>query len=373
MEWVGLMSQLILFKEHQKKDKTFLLEIQLNYPEKLNVLNQEIIFALNKAVKAYKNREDLSAIFIHSAGERAFSAGGDVVELYHRMLENKSKPLEPVKDFFKTEYETNYLLQQIEKPVVVWGNGVVMGGGAGLFMSGSHPIATETTLFAMPEITIGFFPDVGASDFLTKIPNHLGLYLALTACRLNARSMQFLNLNKWFFSHKDKGKVFDFLKEQTFEDKKDFDFQFQSFYKAPDFLSQQEGWLEKFEKEILQCLSFKNLNSFYDYTSQLELPDKQWEQNRQNLLKASPSSLAIIFEQFKRARKCKDKKTLFEMETVIAFNISLKPDFREGVRALLVDKTKDPQWKPKHVDLIDPEEIEKYFVPQDSWDYQIKL
>ena len=367
------MSKFILFTEYKKVDGSVLLEVQLNYPEKLNVLNQEMIFTLNKAVKNWNKREDLSAVFIHSAGEKAFSAGGDVVELYHRMSANKKNPLDPVKDFFKTEYETDYLLHQMDKPVVLWGNGIVMGGGMGLFMSASHSIATEQSLFAMPEVTIGFFPDVGASHFLTKAPNNLGKYVALTACRLNAKSLQYLDLSKWFFYHKDKQKVFNFLKENTFKDKKDFDFQFQSFYKAPDFLKQQDCWIERFEKEILQCLAFKNLNSFYDYLSQLDLPDKQWEQNRQNFMKGSPSSLAIIFEQFKRAKRETDLKALFEMETMIAFNISLRSDFKEGVRALLVDKTKDPQWNPAGVHQLNTEEVEQYFTAQADWDLSLTI
>ena len=366
------MSEFILFTEHKKTDGSFLMEVQINYPQKLNVLNQEIIFALNKAVKSWIKREDLSAVFIHSAGERAFSAGGDVVELYHHILKNKREPLSPVKDFFKTEYETDYLLHKMDKPIVLWGNGIVMGGGMGLFMSASHPIATENSLFAMPEITIGFFPDVGASHFLTQTPKNLGLYIALTACRFNAKTLQYLNLGQWFFEHKDKQAVFDFLKQNTFKDKKDFDFQFQSFYKTPSFLDQQECWIEKFEKEILQCLAFKNLKSFYDYLSQLDLPDKQWEQNRQSFLKASPSSLAIIFEQLKRAKRETDLKALFEMEALIAFNISLKSDFKEGVRALLVDKTKDPQWSPANVHQLNMEEIKQYFTAQEGWDYKIK-
>lgn len=367
------MSNCILFKEHKKKDGSFLLEVQINYPQKLNVLNQEIITAFNKAVKSWKGREDLSAVFIHSAGEKAFSAGGDVVELYHRLQKNKKNPLAPVKDFFQKEYETDYLLREINLPVVLWGNGIVMGGGLGLFMSASHPIATENSLFAMPEAGIGFFPDVGASYFLTKTPQNLGQYIALTGCRFNSKTLQYLNLGRWFFNHKDKQKVFEFLKENIFKDKKDFDFQFQSFYKAPGFLNQQESWIEKFEKEIRQCLAFKNLHSFYDYLSQLDLPEEQWEQNRQSFLKASPSSLAVIFEQFKRAKKEQDLKALFEMETLIAFNISLRPDFKEGVRALLVDKTKDPKWNPASVHQLDAEELQQYFTAQSGWDYSLKV
>ena len=216
-----------------------------------------------------------------------------------------------------------------------------------------------------------FFPDVGASYFLSQIPKRLGLYLALTACRWNARSAQYLNLSSWFFENKDKQKVFDFLKQNSFKNRADFDIQFKDFYKEPEFLSSQECWIEKNKSEILKALEFKNLNSFYDYFSQVSLEDKQWEQNRQNFLKASPSSLAIVFEQLKRANRQTDRKQLFEMESIVAMNMSRQNDFPEGVRALLIDKTKDPQWKPSHVDEIEPEEIEKYFKPIEGWDYSL--
>ena len=370
------MSDPILFKEHEKSDSTLLLEIQINRPSKLNALNLEMIQKLNQEIKKWREREELSVVFIHSSGDKAFCAGGDVVQIYSKIKASREKNQDPAlstKDFFHTEYETDYMLSQFPKPVILWGNGLVMGGGMGLFMSSSHPIATESSLFAMPEVSIGFFPDVGASYFLSQISSRLGLYLALTACRFRASSARFLNLTSWFFEDKDKPRVFDFLKNNSFKSTVDFDIQFKDFYKEPAFLPTQECWIEKFKPEILKALEFKNLSSFYDYFSQVILEDKQWEQNRQNFLKASPSSLAVVFEQFKRANRQTNRKILFEMESVIARNMSCRSDFPEGIRALLMDKTKDPKWNPNHVDEIDPEEISKYFIPQEGWDYSLKV
>ena len=194
-----------------------------------------------------------------------------MAQLYSDIKVSREKGLDPAlsaQDFFHTEYETDYMLSQFPKPIVLWGNGIVMGGGMGLFMSSSHPIATENSLFAMPEVSIGFFPDVGASYFLSQIPHRLGQYLALTACRFKARSAQFLNLTPWFFYHADKQKLFNFLKDMAFTNKEDFDIQFKSFYKQPDFLSAQDCWIESFKKEILKALEFRDINSFYNYFSQ---------------------------------------------------------------------------------------------------------
>ena len=368
------MSDFILLKEYQKTDSTILLEIQLNNPSKLNALNLEMIQILHKEIKKWKDRKDLSVVFIHATGERAFCAGGDVAQLYSKIKTSKEQGLDPAlstRDFFHTEYEMDYMLSQFPKPIVLWGNGIVMGGGMGLFMSSSHPIATESSLFAMPEVSIGFFPDVGASYFLSQIPNNLGLYLALTACRFNARTAQFLEMTPWFFENESKQKVFDFLKNSMFKDSRDFDIQFKNFYKPPNFLSTQDCWIKESEKEILKALEFKNLNSFYDYFSQTVLEDKQWERNRKNFLKSSPSSLAVVFDQLKRSKRQTNRKALFEMESVIAMNMSCRSDFPEGVRALLIDKTKNPKWNPNHVDNIEPEEIKKYFIPKSAWDYKL--
>ncbi|MBC6416060.1 MAG: enoyl-CoA hydratase/isomerase family protein [Bdellovibrionales bacterium] len=368
------MKEFILFTEHKKSDQTILLEVKLNNPKKLNALNYEMIESLNREFSKWIHREDLSAVFIHCVEGRAFCAGGDIVGLYHLIQENKKheeKLLSVVKDFFHKEYTTNYLLRQFNKPIVLWGDGIVMGGGMGLFMSASHPVATENSLFAMPEVSIGFFPDVGASYFLTRLRKDLGKYLALTACLWNAKTNQFLGLNKWFFEHKDKQKIFDFLKQKSFKDKKDFDVQLQSIYKTPDFLSQQSCWIQEFEKEIVKYLEFEDLKTFYDHFSQSDFSDKQWNKNLQNFLKASPTSLALVFEQFKRAKKQEDLKALFEMETIIAFRTCLKHDFSEGIRALLVDKTKKPYWNPSHVHQIEFDQINEYFIPQADWDYKI--
>ena len=370
------MTDLIVFKEHKKADDRILLEVQLNHPKKLNALNRSMIQSLRQELGKWKTREELSAIFIHSNNEKAFCAGGDVAELYHKISECQKQNQDPVpvaREFFHTEYESNYLMTQFPQPIVVWGDGIVMGGGLGLFMSASHPIATENSLFAMPEVGIGFFPDVGASYFLNQIPNQLGKYLALTSCRWNARGAKFLGLKPWFFEHRDKQKVFDFLKNRSFKSASDFDFQFRALKKEPEFLSQQTCWIEDFEKEILKALQFKDIISFYDYFSQMEVKDSQWIKNCQAFLKASPISLAVVFEQLKRTQKETDLRNIFEMDSMLALHFSCSGDFLEGVRALLIDKCKKPQWNPQLIEEIEPEMIRSYFTPKPEWDCSLKV
>ena len=363
-------------REHKKPDSSILLEIELNNPKKLNVLNLDIIYNLNKTIKAWQNRTDLSVVFIHSAGEKAFCAGGDVVEVYSKILEYRNKGLDPalaVKDFFQTEYETDYMLFNFQKPVILWGNGIVMGGGMGLFMASSYPILTETSRLAMPEISIGFFPDVGASYFLNQIPQEFGRYLALTGCHLNASEACFLNLTNWTFLQKDKPMLFDFLKKNSFKNKFEFHNKFNEFYKKPQFLIEQNCWIKTFKEEIVKALKFKSLEAFYDYFSQIQLENKKWEKNRQNFLKASPRSLALIFEQLKRSKNQKDLKVLFEMEMVIALHMARSSDLSEGVRALLIDKTDDPQWSPNRIEDLEQSEIDRYFQEEEGWNCSLQV
>ena len=120
-------------------------------------------------------------------------------------------------------------------------------------------------------------------------------------------------------------------------------------------------------------MEFKDIKSFYNYFSKAKREDKKWEQNRQNFLKASPTSLAVIFEQFKRAREQKDLKSLFEMEATIAMNKARNSDFPEGIRALLIDKTKDPKWKPSRVEDLESSEIEKYFKTPEDLDCSLRV
>lgn len=366
----------ILFREHKKPDASILLEVQLNNPKKLNVLNLEMVLKFNEQIRFWEKREDLSALFIHSAGDKAFCAGGDVAEVYTNILESKKQGKDPalaVQSFFQTEYETNYRLYHFPKPVVLWGNGFVMGGGLGLFMSSSYSFLTENSLLSMPEISIGFFPDVGASYFLNQIEKGLGRYLALTACRLNTAEAHNLKLSPWVFLNQEKDNVFDFLFHASFKDKESFDRQLQKYYKEPEFLSGQSNWIKDFEQDILKALEYQDVKSFSKYLSLTKKEDKKWEQNRENFFKGSPNSLAVIFEQLKRAKGEKSLKALFEMETVLAMNIARNRDFPEGVRAMLIDKDKSPQWKPAHIEDLSLSEIKGYFEPLEHWSCKLKV
>ena len=282
------MSEFLNVKEHKTKQNKILLEIEINNESKLNVLNKEIIFTLNQTLKSFEKREDLSLIFIHSAGDRAFSAGGDVVEVVKGVedLKKKGQDILPVvESFFKTEYETDLKMREFKKPIVVWGSGIVMGGGLGLFMAASHPIVTETSMLSMPEISIGFFPDVGASYFLNKLPHPFSLWLPLTAYRLNAKEALFLGMSSSFFSSSRKEEVFSFLKDNSFSSKEDLTLKLKSLEEESQVLLEQKSWLKDWENKIKQALEKEDAKSFSQFMKESEEEDKTWNFCKKNVSK----------------------------------------------------------------------------------------
>jgi enoyl-CoA hydratase/carnithine racemase len=126
-------------------------------------------------------------VILQGEGDRAFCAGGDVVAMYHAMQANPNTVPASLQDFFTREYQLDYLIHNYKKPLLVWGNGIVMGGGLGLMSGASHRVVTESARIAMPEITIGLYPDVGGSWFLNQMPECCGVFFGLTGASINAR------------------------------------------------------------------------------------------------------------------------------------------------------------------------------------------
>ena len=154
----------------------------LNRPKVLNSLSHGIILEMERVMPEWEKDPSIKAVVLRGAGDRAFSAGGDVAGLYREMRDNPSGTVR--RDFFRDEYIVNRRIYRFAKPWISLIDGIDMGGGVGLSVHGSHSVASEKFLFAMPETTIGLFPDVGGGYFLTRLPGALGTFLALTSHRL---------------------------------------------------------------------------------------------------------------------------------------------------------------------------------------------
>ena len=165
----------------------------LNRPAVLNVIDMKLIKALHKQLEAWRAIQAITAVLVRGAGERAFCAGGDVRAVYEHRGDDAF-----MHEVYHVEYILDDAIARYSKPYIVLMSGIVMGGGCGISVHGSHRVVTETTQLAMPECRIGLFPDIGASYFLARCPGELGLYLALTGARIGAADALYLGLADYF-------------------------------------------------------------------------------------------------------------------------------------------------------------------------------
>ena len=339
--------------------------ITLNSEATLNSLNLEMIESLSATMALWKNSSEVACIFIQGAGDKALCAGGDVRQLYDNIIAQRQVDATQVAagcfDFFSKEYALNYEIQTYPKPIVVWGHGIVMGGGIGVMVGASHRIVTERSKLAMPEITIGLFPDVGATWFLNRMPSAYGMYLGLTGARLDAADCRFLGLADYYVESTAKQSIIDALLQAqwTTDTGKQLDEILGNLSKNYTLgVSQAEA-----HQSFIQ--QFENVQTVKEFRSILvNFPEKDsWiEAGMQSFIKGSPSSAHIIFRQLNDGKEY-SLAQVFQTELNLACQCCIHPDFAEGVRALLVDKDQSPKWQPATLEDVTSDWVESYFKP----------
>ena len=182
------MSDCVLFSEIETRCGRVIARATLNAPKALNALSLEMIQTLSKQMDEWEQRDDVVAIWLDGAGGKAFCAGGDIVQMHKSMVKHAGEGRNPfTEQYFAEEYALDYRLHTSRIPVVVFGDGIVMGGGMGLLQGADFRLVTPRSRMAMPEITIGLFPDVGGSWFLNRLPGRAGVFLGLTGVHINGR------------------------------------------------------------------------------------------------------------------------------------------------------------------------------------------
>ncbi|MBT2739052.1 enoyl-CoA hydratase/isomerase family protein [Bacillus sp. ISL-7] len=332
--------------------------IRLNRPRALNSLNVEMVTAVYKQLKEWKQDSRIALICIYGEGEKGLCAGGDMRTLYD-LKENGVEAY--AEQFFSTEYPMDYEIHHYPKPVVVYMNGIVMGGGVGLSIGASHRIVTETTKWAMPEMNIGFFPDVGASYFLNQMPGYIGRYLALTANILKASDVLYVGAADYYLESKGWPKLMQAIQEKRWSldsAQQEMD-QLLKQYSPPSPVP--SSLLTSMKDRIDQHFQFETIE---DIISSLKIAaDKgdEWADKTVNtILPKSPTSLKVTLRQLQKG-KGKQLCECFDMEKNVAMNFMKCPDFYEGVRAVLVDKDRKPYWNPNSLIDILEEDVERYF------------
>ncbi|MGE0251623.1 MAG: enoyl-CoA hydratase/isomerase family protein [Dongiaceae bacterium] len=327
------------------------IDLYLTRPPALNSLSLNMVRTLYERLNEWRDDPKIKGIIIRGSGDKAFCAGGDLRALY----ENRNNHEYGV-EFDTLGYSIPLLISYLGKPSAPMMDGMVMGGGAGLGIYGTHRIVTSNAVFAMPECAIGLFPDVGASRFFNHMPKGVGLYLALTGERINGADMIEYGLADYYLPRQNFRGVYQWLiaSPMMTGDAKTLDkFIREQCEKPPESgLKQQEGIIEQHfgEAETIHDL-WKNLDQ------------SEWGRQTKELLKAkSPTSLAITF----RAQQLGKTMTLEEviaMEYRLAQRCYRGHDFYEGIRAAIIDKDRQPKWQPARLEEVDPAVIEEYFAP----------
>lgn len=331
----------------------------LNSEKSLNALSLPMVELLLPQMQAWKDNNDIAMVVLQGAGDKAFCAGGDIRDLYHSMKEAPGTFQPYVTEFFTKEYTLDYLIHTFDKPVLVWGNGIVMGGGLGLMAGASHRVVTGSSRIAMPEMAIGLYPDVGGSWFLNRMPAGCGLFLGLTGASINAADAKHIDLADYFIPHEQRQKVLDALLTIRFGNTVALNHQ-----KLTDVLLHLESQtlhqqplsqIRLHQHSISALRSTESLSAAMAHIMAIPGDDSWLTKAKASLQYGSPITAHIVYRLLKLGQS-KILADSFRLELGLSVQCGKLGEFTEGVRALLIDKDQQPSWQYASVDAV-PEAV----------------
>jgi len=328
--------------------------LTLNRPEGLNALNLEMVRLLQAQLDLWLASKDVRVVVIRAAGNRAFSVGGDVRSLYDSYQAGDTTAAET---FFTEEYALDQLIHHYPKPVIALLDGYVLGGGMGL-AQGALTIATRRSRLGMPETAIGFFPDVGASYFLSRAPGGLGVYLGITGLQLSAADARYAGLLDIVVEDDGLAAV-----ELALAGLNGSDQVFSMFERQLHEMDvRPESELEQLQPAIDRHFAAGDLRSIRDSLRSEQDPAwRGWAEQTLALIETrSPLAMAVTLELLVRGKQL-SLENCFALELHLGRQWFEHGDIAEGVRALLVDKDKQPHWRVTSVDQLEERMIETFF------------
>ncbi|MDE1904612.1 MAG: enoyl-CoA hydratase/isomerase family protein [Alphaproteobacteria bacterium] len=328
--------------------------VRLNRPKALNTLSLGMYRRFVPQLVAWGDDPAVHAIVVMGEGGRAFCAGGDVRAIY----DARQRAGNDTADFFREEYSLIAHVHRFPKPYIALMNGIVMGGGAGISVNGSHRVATEKTLFAMPEVQIGLFPDVGASRFLNLCPGRLGLYLALTGRRINAVDALYGKFATHYVPSDRLPALVDALATLSWQAgraRAQIDATLARFATDPGASA-----LAAIQPDIDRIFAAPSVD---EILAALAREPAAWaKEAHAATVRASPSSLKITFRQLALGRGMNVEAAL-TLEYRLTQHVLAADDFFEGIRAALVDKDNAPRWRPDNLAGVTKKAVDGYFAP----------
>ncbi|AZZ45605.1 crotonase [Pseudomonadaceae bacterium SI-3] len=330
--------------------------LTLNRPAGLNAVTLEMVRMLHRQLQQWADDQDVVAVVLRGAGEKAFCAGGDIRSLYDSYKSGDSLH----REFFEEEYALDQYIHAYTKPLMALMNGFVLGGGMGLVQGASLRVISERTRMGMPEVGIGYFPDVGGSYFLSRLPNNLGIYMGLTGNHVNAADALYAGLADYSVPHEQ------FAELERCLDQQDWSMpplQAQTNFlvsmgctELPDapfkalFPAIEKHFAHDSVAAIRQSLAAEERPEYRDWAAEtLRVIDSR-----------SPLSVSVTLEMLRRGRTL-SLADCFAMELHLDRQWFDQGDIIEGVRALIVDKDKNPRWNPPTLEEVTPARVAAFF------------
>lgn len=330
-----------------------LRRVTLNRPNALNAITLDMAVAMTSLLRGWALDPAVGAVLLDGAGERGFCAGGDIRALYDAAKTGAVETGDSLPArFWATEYKLNVLIARYPKPVVVVMDGLVMGGGVGLSAHAEFRVVTDRSAIAMPEVQIGFFPDVGACYLLSRAPGYVGTYLALTGHRIGAADAIYCNLADVHIatdrlsalpatlancqgSHDVRARLGELAVAP-----------------APAQLPRERQWVDA-------CFGAADVEEIF---KRLHASDTdQARAAREAMRKASPTSLKVALRNLRSAPTLNRVEESFAQDYRIALACVARHDFIEGIRAAIVDKDRNPRWQPDKIEAVTPDLVDRHF------------
>lgn len=368
MSAVELSSQApVLFEERASANGKRVGVATLNAPKTLNGLSLEMTRLLDAQLRTWADDAAIACVVLQGAGEKAFCAGGDLHGLYRSMRDYRDSGAADITAntyaaaFFEEEYRLDFFIHTYPKPLLCWGHGIVMGGGIGLMSGASHRVVTERSKLAMPEITVGLFPDVGGSWLLARVPRGAGLFLALTGAPLNAGDAIYAGLVDVYLDSSRHEALLQALAAEPWSGDAAADRDALTALLKRMASKPAPGPLQSHAALIDELVDAGSLEAVVAAIAAAPSDDDPWLQTAQATLAAgAPGSARLAWELQRRAATLSLAET-FRLECIAALHAAAHGDFAEGIRALLIDKDRRPRWEPATLAQATPAWAEGFF------------
>jgi enoyl-CoA hydratase len=344
--------------------------VTLNRPGALNAVNRGMVRTLRGALELWRHDDTVDRVIVSAAGGRAFSAGGDLRAIYEAGCAGRQHES---LDFWREEYALNAAIRHYPKPYVALIDGIVMGGGVGVSVHGSHRVAGDRFDFAMPEVGIGFFPDVGATWFLPRLPTEIGTYCALTGARLKAADAVAVGIA----THRVPSARFPELTEALCGGEA-VDAVLTAFASpesrpgnsgkesSPDYREGSVAAHRGAINRIFSAGSVEEILAGLDVEAAGARGGASWAADTAAAVRTkAPLSLKIALAQMRRGRHWSFAECM-QAEFRIVSRVVYGHDFYEGIRAVIIDKDNHPRWNPASLADVTADAVESHFAPLES-------